>query len=302
MEKYKCMNSIKTYLRNFLPECVASRIISIGCAIKKIRRDKWRRNLGGEGHFAKKIDVSGVQFLIVLDPVQNGGVDENIAKSGYWEKALGEQFVKNIRKGDVFLDIGANIGYHSLFVSRLVQDTGRVISFEPIPRLCAQLAESMKLNGIKNITICNFGLAERDGEAQIFLRDENTGGSSIIDLTRAEGFVAQGSMHIKLRRLDDFLKKSVHVRALKIDVEGYELEALRGGREMLSRDKPVIFIEFSPKIYIHDYNEKPIVLIDFLHNIGYSFFTLDGEDIDPVAWLSEEDNLHSQIDLMCKCK
>lgn len=292
--------SLRRIVEKLLPTSLASKVILAGSRYKKNKREKIRFSYGYGKSFVKKIDVLGVSFNIVLDPVKNAGVDEEIAKRGFWEKELGSQFIKNIQEGATFLDIGANIGYHSLFVASLLRGTGKVYSFEPLPHICKQLQKSIELNNFKNIEICNFGLAEKDGESTLHVRDENTGGSSILDLPEMKKFRVKETEQVILKKLDTFLGVITKVDVIKIDVEGYEYEALKGAEGVLRNSHPIIFMEFSPVFYIQESGEKPEKLINFLKDIGYSFFSLDGESLSLKSWIKEGDNIHSQIDIMCK--
>lgn len=264
---------------------------------RKLRNEK-RASYNNGLPFIKEIDVLGVPFKIVLDPVKNGLVDEEIAERGCWEKELSELYIRYIPHGGTFVDIGANIGYHSLFVAALLKNSGRVYSFEPIPRLCDQLTESIRLNAFSNIQVFNFGLAEKDGEAVINLADENTGGSSLLTISHVDK--VQATEKIILKKLDLFLDKNVKIDAIKIDVEGYEFEALKGAEEILRENRPIIFMEFSPMFYIQESNEKPYALISFLENLGYSFFTIKDTSIDLREWLKEVYNINTQIEVVCK--
>lgn len=292
--------SLRRIVEKVLPTSLASKVILAGSRYKKNKREKTRFSYGQGKSFIKKISSLGVNFSIVLDPVKNAGVDEEIAKHGFWEKELGSQFIKNIQEGSTFLDIGANIGYHSLFVAALLKGTGKVYSFEPLSHLCKQLHESIELNNFQNIEICNFGLAEKDGEHILHIRDENTGGSSLLDLPEMEKFKVKETEKVILKNLDAFLGGASKVDVIKIDVEGYEYEALKGAEGVLKNSHPVIFMEFSPVFYIQENSEKPQKLISFLKDLGYSFFRLEGESISLESWIQEDDNIHSQIDIMCR--
>lgn len=292
--------TIRKIVKAGLPKFLSKKIVSLGESYKRTKREKRRFAYGGGNPFVKDISVEGVSFKIILDPVKNSGVDEDITKNGFWEKELSVQFKKYINDDSIFLDIGANIGYHSLFVAAIIKGPGKVYSFEPLPHLCKQLQDSVRLNGFSNIEICNFGLAEKEGEHTINIRDENTGGSSLLDLHNLEKFKVKDTEKITLKRLDSFLRSDTKVDVVKIDVEGYEFEVLKGGINVLTKDHPVIFMEFSPVFYVQDYVQKPQDLVSFLKNLSYSFFCLDGQSLNLDIWLKEEENLNSQIDIICK--
>lgn len=292
--------TLRKIVEKTLPSFLSKKIIVFGESYKKKRREEKRLSINNGKPFIKAINVFDVSFNILLDPVRNSGVDESIAREGFWEKELSHQFLKYIHKDSVFLDIGANIGYHSLFVASLLKGSGQVYSFEPIPRLCKQLNESVESNKFTNIKVNNFGLAEKDGEHIIHFRDENMGGSSLLSLPNIKEYKVSGTELIKLKKLDSLFEENFKVDVIKIDVEGYEYEALSGASHILENNHPVIFMEFSPVFYNQESKEKTNNLISFLKDLGYSFFTMNDASIDLNNWVKEGNNANSQIDIICK--
>lgn len=294
-------SSARVIIQRTLPKFLSKRIISLGRIYTRARRHKARIEFyGSEKPFIYRVSTEGVQFNISLDPVYNCQVDAEIHKTGVWENDLSRILKKYLQPGDVFLDIGANIGYHSLFVAAHLRDTGRVYAFEPLPRLAKQIESSIQSNGFSNVTVCNFGLAENnDDDRTIYIRDENTGGSSLFRYDHLENVRIKGLEKIKLRTLDSFLD-SPRVALIKIDVEGYEFEVLKGAANVIAKTRPIIIVEFSPVFYSQQGGTKAEEILAFLECIGYKFFTIRETPIDVRAWLSTGDNIHSQIDIVCK--
>lgn len=157
---------------------------------------------------------------------------------GPGEAALFEQIVQ---PGMWVVEAGANIGAHTVHLSRLAGDAGKVIAFEPqrltFQTLCANIALSSRVN----VHAYQMGLGHDSGEAGETLLDPtataNFGGVSL------EG--AQTGTHplqrIPVRTLDSFALPACHF--LKIDVEGMELAVLQGARDTLARCRPVLFLE-----------------------------------------------------------
>lgn len=285
-----------------LPSFLSKRIIQIGQEYKRsIRMKKRITTHGGDKPFKYHVNTQGLSFDIMLDPVHNGCLDEAIEEFGFWEKELGSILKKYLRKGSVFLDIGGNIGYHTLFAAACLEGSGKVYSFEPIPRLARQLKESVDINGFSNVEVCNFGLAEHDeNNIAIYLRDENIGGSSLFRYQDIELVKVRGTEKINVKKLDSFLPETVDVNLIKIDVEGYEYEVLKGAAKLLERKHPVIIMEFSPIFYTQESQQKSYEIISFLEKLGYSFYLLTEEPFDILTWLGEGNNKDSQIDILCK--
>ena len=266
---------------------------------KKKRLSKRYLFNNGESFF-KKITTQGVTFDILIDPFLNSGVDEGIAVNGEWEPKLSRNLKRVLGQGGFFLDVGANIGYHSLFVSKLIGDKGHVYSFEPQKNICEQFLKSIVHNNLTNVTVFNNALSDHGGTEVLHVREENVGGSTLLSLPEMESFHTSESMNVTLKTLDSYLDMVTRVDVIKIDVEGYEFEVFKGGEKLIEKYHPTIFMEFSPVFYVRDYANKPEDLIIFLKEKGYSFYDLDGKVIDLFSWLERGDNRNSQIDIVCK--
>lgn len=248
--------------------------------------------------FTKDIHNLGTHFKIVVDPFRNGLVDEEIADTGKWEEGLGCLFLKYLKVGDTFVDIGANIGFHSLFAAAHMEDKGEVHSFEPLSHLCSQIKKSIDANNFTSIKVHHTALSDVAGEGEIHLLAENTGGSSL--LFNGDHNSSVEKVHIS--RLDEILSVEKPVHVIKIDVEGYEYEALKGGENILRKWKPIIFLEFSPMFYIKESPLKPYKLIAFLESLGYAFSTLEEKPFNIKEWTEEVYNDRTQIEVICKPK
>lgn len=143
----------------------------------------------------------------------------------------------------IFLDIGANIGQHSLFMS-LYAD--RVHAFEPYHAVANSLREHIRLNAIDNIVVHELGLSDNNGTLPFYAPvGSNKGVGSFDSRSQQRGNRCVGELMI--RRGDDFLAANdiPLVDLIKIDVEGYERRALLGMRRMLENSRPVIVCEIS---------------------------------------------------------
>jgi len=127
----------------------------------------------------KNCNVLGMKYKILLDP-ENGYIDNLIYVFGNYELETLSFFKKKIKKGNVFVDVGANIGQHSIFVSKVVGDRGLVISFEPITKLYLQFLKSIEINNLKNIKSHNFACGDINEDSQISICKNNAGASSIL--------------------------------------------------------------------------------------------------------------------------
>jgi FkbM family methyltransferase len=212
----------------------------------------------------------GHSFYLTISP-ENGFVDKHIYLYGIYEPFILDLFSIYLKKGDTFLDIGANIGQHSMFAGAIVGEHGRVHSFEPIPRIYSQLNESVEKNNFQNrFTLHNFALGDHDHSLELFLEKNNIGGSSFVEKTgRAEHI----TVHIK--KGDDVLTSEKNISLVKIDVEGYEYEVLEGIHETLVRHMPVIILEFSYISYKNKSSTHAEKILSILTDIGYTLYDIE---------------------------
>ncbi|MCA9217237.1 MAG: FkbM family methyltransferase [Planctomycetales bacterium] len=132
-----------------------------------------------------------------------------------------------IRSGDIVWDIGANQGMYTTVFSQAVGRTGHVYAFEPSEKNYTYLSDATKT--CTNVTLCPFGLADRDGEAWFAQGEDNLGATSRISEKRDD------TNRIEIRSGDALIKAGAFrpPNVVKVDVEGFETEVLRGLSESL---------------------------------------------------------------------
>lgn len=242
---------------------------------------------------------AGVSFTIVLDP-KNGFIDQEIYWKGVYEEEILDFYTKHIHNGDTFVDIGTNIGEHTLFNAKLVGEKGCVVSFEPISRLFTQVKKSVELSGLHNINVINKACGEKEGEMTIYLRDQNIGGSSLVPFLEKEG----ERETISIITADSILKDYKKVDFIKIDTEGYEYEALLGLKETLKKHTPSLLIEYSPIFYKHNQTGEEhngIKILSLLQSYGYSIFDLEENEKKAENLLTwGESFTKDQTNIFCK--
>lgn len=145
-----------------------------------------------------------------------------------------------LRPGMTFVDVGANTGFFALIAARLVGPTGRVLAIEPEPENCTRIQRNIELNGYGNIDVVEVALADADGEAQLHLASDH-GHHSL--LTTSPDRVGR-TITVPQRTLDSLLAERgvERVDVMKIDVEGFEVEVLRGARQTVQRNPDVVLL------------------------------------------------------------
>lgn len=240
-----------------------------------------------------------ISFSIILDP-RNGFIDQEIYWKGVYEEEILDFYTKHIRSGDTFVDIGTNIGEHTLFNSRLVGEGGHIVSFEPIIRLFDQLTKSIRINDMQNVKAINAACGEHEQDMTIYLRDKNIGGSSLVPFMEKEG--EKEVIHIITA--DSILKDFKQIDFIKIDTEGYEYETLLGLEQTLKRCSPSLLIEYSPIFYIHNATDKKhngLKTVELLQKYHYTAYDLENgekEIQNLVSW--GESFTKDQTNIFCK--
>jgi len=153
---------------------------------------------------------------------------------GSYELPKQSALAQYVRKGDAVCDIGANAGFYTLLLSKLVGEDGQVFAFEPVPRNLKYLRRHVGLNRLRNVAVFDIAVSNTVGKAAF----EPTGCSSTGCLS------ASGRLTVRVETLDSLFSNNIHAlpRLLKIDVEGAEADVLLGGRNMLARHRPVVFL------------------------------------------------------------
>lgn len=193
------------------------------------------------------------------------------------------QFIKRfLRPGESFMDIGANIGYHSLVAARCI-GKGRVYAFEPTPLTFNWLIENIRTNLLDNILPIDQAFSDKPGR---FLFHQYHGGK---DAYNSFGNIMkhadQSIVEVETTTLDRFAAAhpDAGISLVKIDVEGWELPVFKGGLEYLSRpDAPVLMVEFT------DGNARKAgfncqKLYDIGRELGYTWLEIRDGELRPSA-------------------
>ena len=209
--------------------------------------------------FLNKTQIIELNFgKIKLDLLQS--IDREIYLTGFYEKEQLLFLDKICKKNKLthFLDIGANIGYYSLFFKEIKN----LYAFEPNNKNFLKLQENCKLNNL-NIKLYNLGLSNSNSESEIWYTDKDKmGGSAIFDENDLE-FKKYDPKNIikekiKVKRLDDLLDHKNKKILVKIDVERHEKKVLEGMSKLIEQNNIVLQIEIGEqnKNEVFDYLKK----------------------------------------------
>ena len=194
--------------------------------------------------------------------------DRIIAKRLYlgiaWERDLQQLLAAMSLRGGVCLDIGANLGVHSLIMSDLVGPAGRVYAFEPERRNFALLEANLKLNRVTNVTAAATALGDSVGMCRLAVSPNNFGDHRV-----ASGVEGRGG-DVPITTVDAAMATVPDgaVRFVKVDVQGYELHILRGMRATLERNPDLILaLEVFPQA-LRDAGSSAREVMERLQDLG----------------------------------
>jgi FkbM family methyltransferase len=195
-------------------------------------------------------------------------VGREIYHHGIFDKIVPEAIWRLLDKGETAVEIGANIGQNSLLMAARAGRDGRVLAFEPHPEIFLELKanhERSQNRDFAPVQLERAALGQTSGEATLIELEEfshNRGSAAL-----REDVTTEKGIKVSVRRLDDFLGPSDHVGVCKIDVEGHELDVLKGSGNALQRRaiRDIVFEDFNP---------KPSPVTDFLEQNGFTIFEL----------------------------
>lgn len=174
-------------------------------------------------------------------------VDANILYCGAYEKPE-LYFLRDVMQaeggGGIFVDVGANTGQHSMFMSRYAK---QVHAFEPYPPVLTRFREMVEMNGIKNIEIHPVGLGDENAKLPFFAPPPDNLGTGSFDKTFKSHNQAESKLSLQIVVGDDEFERLgiAPVSLIKMDIEGYEKPALLGLARMLKAQRPIVVMEIT---------------------------------------------------------
>jgi FkbM family methyltransferase len=165
--------------------------------------------------------------------------EEKYYWTGSHERPVQEALLRLLRPGMTFWDVGAHIGFFTCLAGALVGTGGQVVAFEPQDDNRQRLIACLKLNRLENVTVNDCALAATRGPVVLHAHHSSLMWTLIDALGEDEGRIVTASS------LDDAARAAPLPDVIKVDVEGAELEVLRGGATLLATQKPTLIVEFS---------------------------------------------------------
>lgn len=189
---------------------------------------------------------------------------------GRVECATQAAVAQRLRPGDVFYDLGANIGLFTLLAARCVGPAGKVFSFEPDPAVASRLRRNIARNGFSNVAVVEAGVWSSSGNFEFVPATPDSPDRGVGTFMHAGN--ASGGAPVPCVSLDDFIRTAPLPDAIKCDVEGAELEVLRGAENLLKTRRPWFLCEMHSEA-----NSQ--AARDSLGRLGYACEWVDGNHI-----------------------
>lgn len=203
----------------------------------------------------------------------------NLSIDGVYEVEQTNYIKSILKSGDQVLDIGANIGYYSLIIAKKIGPNGKVYCFEPDANNFKILSKNISQNNYSNVSaLYNAAVSNENGSLKLFISSVNSGDHRTYSSENDRNFV-----EVKALRLGDVPElKEIKIRLIKMDIQGWEMYAVRGMAHLIEQSKPIVISEFWP-IGFKMSNTDPDEYFQFFQRLGYKLFTITETGLKPVT-------------------
>jgi FkbM family methyltransferase len=217
--------------------------------------------------------IDGITYELDL----NENIDSAVYYAGCFEPHVTRAIENLCREGMTALDVGANVGCHTLRLAKLVGSSGTVIAFEPAPWALSKLRRNVELNDFHNIVIESLAVSNENKENQeVTLSCSWPISTAGIDASRLHplhhGYMTR--VTVDFVTLDRYVETHdiPKIDLIKMDVDGYELRAIQGGVKTLKACTPVILMELQPW-GLAEVGDNADDLVSLLLELGYKFYS-----------------------------
>ncbi len=213
---------------------------------------------------------------------------------GLYDQAEIDLMKTVLSEGDIFLDIGSNVGYYSLHASSIVGELGQVHAFEPVPENAQKLTTALYNNGIQNTCVNQVAIGETEGTFDLYLGNEGLGDSGWASIVPSKRRLTV--LPVRKKAIDQYLfEKGIRsVQFVKIDVEGAEPEVIAGMSLLLkSENAPDVLCEVNPYL-LEKRGLSSTAITQPLASHGYHLYLIKGIsllEVDPCCLIIKLTNL-----------
>lgn len=190
---------------------------------------------------------------------------------GTYEHEKQEALLRYVQQGQVVYDIGAHVGFYTLFFSKFVGAKGEVVAFEPFPENYHTLRRHLIINNINNVSLHEYAIADKNGDMLFFPHLSSYCGR----LWRQANYYPNNLIRVFSIKLDDFVfqqrKRPPHL--IKMDIEGAEDLACLGMKKVLKDCRPIVFLSLHRREVAESCSR-------IFHRLNYKMYALTGEPLD----------------------
>lgn len=234
------------------------------------------KKIVARGNSLKEIERGGIRYLVWSG--EDIGKKLLILRS--FEANETAFFKKNIKPGDVCLDVGGNVGYFALNFAKSCLPEGSVYVFEPIERNVLVIKLAAITNGFENIEVIESAVSDCKGEVSLEVPEDD---SAYAYLSTAG---AKGEKKVSCVTIDDFVgeRKLKKVSVLKVDVEGAEHLVMLGAKALLSNKKarPVVVMAELVGEFLERFGSSINAVVKYMDSVGYKpFYASAGGELVP---------------------
>lgn len=207
-----------------------------------------------------------------------------------YEKLLEHTYRQFLRPGDSVIDIGAHAGRHLRPLLDIIGDRGRALAFEPLPFAFKRLSQELPR---RNLELFNMALSDKVGEFEFTHAEGTPEESGLLQRTYNDPAAARPKkIKVLVDKLDRFTKGLGSLEYIKIDIEGAEVDCLRGATETLSRFRPIVSVEYG-SLAFKAYGHRAETLYDLATSSGYVLFDIF------INRLESREEWVSAVDFLC---
>ena len=221
-------------------------------------------------------------------------IGRSIEEYGEFSEFEAEIFRQVVKEKDTVIEVGANIGTHTLIFSNLVGNKGKVIAFEPQRIVFQTLCANVSLNSKTNVYAFQNAVSNQNGYLHIpfidYGKTDNFGGISLENINDGE--------KVEKVKLDNFLTEYFDldsIKLIKIDVEGMEKDVLEGAKETIKKFSPILYLE-------NDRQDRSKELMEYIDSLGYKMFWHLPPLYNPKNFFKNQNNIFSNlvsVNLLC---
>ena len=209
-------------------------------------------------------------------------LDWRVALFGTYEPELRRVIEAVLSEGGVAVDVGANVGWHTLLMARRVGLQGRVLAAEANASVRARLEQNLGLNSFTQVEILPYAIADTEGTVDFLGPDAYDVDSGTGRMVAVQEGTQPGATRVETRSLDAIVaaRRIDKLDLIKIDVEGFEWPVLLGAKDTIAKFRPHVLFEFDDA-YVSRGGGGPTVMAEFFAEHRYRLFVIER------AWSSE---------------